>query len=78
MWSYYFCISRFRRNKTVMGLRGATISSFFQDFWEILEMGEIPRGATCPRGATSPAALAQVKGRRLRRPFLDCEVSELK
>ena len=57
-----------------MGLRGATISSFFQDFWEILEMGEIPRGATCPRGATSPAALAQVKGRRLRRPFLDYEL----
>ena len=36
-----------------MGLRGATISSFFLDFREILEIGEIQRGAT------SPAALAR-------------------
>ena len=36
-----------------MGLRGATTSSFFLDFREILEIGEIQRGAT------SPAALAR-------------------
>ena len=41
-----------------MGLRGATISSFFLNLREILEIGEIPRGATYPRGATCPAALA--------------------
>ena len=28
-------------------------------FREILEIGEIPRGATSPRGATCPAALAR-------------------
>ena len=42
-----------------MGLRGATISSFFLDFREILEIWEIPRGATCPAALAGKEEVAK-------------------
>ena len=57
---YFFRISR---NKTDMGLRGATCPEGFLDFREILEIWEITRG-DLPAGGDLPCRVSEKRGSR--------------